>query len=80
MSKSETEETKSYFYECPNGCQGTCFFQVGTSTTIQKVDENGILLKEEHDDFVGKGSIKCFRCETEAIVRIKTVKTITTID
>lgn len=67
-------------YECPNGCSDTWFFQAGTSVSSCTLTEEGEIMEKEHYDFTPTTSVKCYTCRAEAIVRTKTVRTISTIE
>ncbi len=71
---------KNVFYECPNGCPDTWFFQNGTSAATRKFTEDGEIMEDEHFDFNPSTPVKCYKCRAEAIVRTKTVRTIVTIE
>lgn len=67
-------------YECPNGCSDTWFFQDGTSVSSRKFTEDGEIMEYEQYDFTPTTSVKCYKCRGDAIIRTKTVRTITTVE
>lgn len=71
---------KNIFYECPNGCPKTWFFQSGTSTSTHKLTEDGEIMEDEHFDFTPSTPVKCYKCRAEAVVKTKAVQTIATIE
>ena len=68
------------FYECPNACPETWFFQNGTSVSSRKLTEDGEIMEDEHYDFTPTTTVKCYKCRADAIIRTKTVRTITTVE
>mgnify|MGYP001567560006 FL=1 len=77
MSESAKQ---SVHYECPNGCPETWFFQNGTSVSSRKLTEDGEIMEDQHYDFTPNTSVKCYKCRADAVVRTKTVRTITTVE
>lgn len=77
MSESVKHST---FYECPNGCLDTWFFQNGTSNVTRKLTAEGEIMEEERFRFSAATPVRCYRCQAEAIFRTKTVRTITIVE
>lgn len=62
---------KTSLFVCPNNCRETWFFQDGTKSVRRKLDEEGELIEDEDWDFTPTGSVKCYKCQAEAIRKIK---------
>ena len=77
MSESSAQKV---YYECQNGCSKTWFFQSGTSISTRILTEDGEIMETEHYDFTASSPVKCYKCRAEAIIRVKTVRTITTVE
>ena len=76
-----SESTKhNLFYECPNGCPDTWFFQNGTTASSHKLTKDGEIMEVEHYNFTPTTSVKCYKCRADAIIRTKTVRIITTVE
>lgn len=77
MSESVSE---NIFYVCPNGCEETWFFQDGTSAATRTLTEDGEVMETETYDFTPTTPVKCYKCQAEAIAKIKKVRTTVTVE
>ena len=74
------ESTESdIFYNCPNNCKDTWFFQKGTITAIRQMTEEGKRMEDDYYDFTPASPVCCYKCREEALVGTKTVRTIITV-
>ncbi len=58
-------------YVCPNGCEDSWFFQDGNKSVRQQLSEEGDHIEDDDGDFVPTGPVKCYKCQAEAIQKIK---------
>jgi len=68
------------FYECPKKCLDTWFYRTVTIQSNEQLSEDGEHMEYDHFNFTPTGPVCCRKCDTEAVVKTKRVRTIVTIE
>ncbi|XLQ19671.1 MAG: hypothetical protein ACKUBY_03700 [Candidatus Moraniibacteriota bacterium] len=55
-------------YICPNNCEEVYFYQDGLLEATRTFDEDGTDMADETFDFSAKTEMKCFHCNSVAII------------